>query len=424
MPFDSDVALLGTGVAPLVAAHRLLAEGKSVLLLNPDWDFFREDSELSLDPLWPAGPATLTPKRLMRSSLDRALEELRPEFPGPIEIWPKPQAKDSGTGSSRYHDPFAPHVRSRSRLWIQPADPRWEAFEDMYVETSDAGLNPQLLEGLIAVKRFPGTSGRAEGEEFKGVLIPRLIDVDVARYRNGLLEFVRERLGHEGLICNASQVELIPEGVRFHAGGAARTARLRDGLLVFWTPRLTQWVLAQAKKREVTPRVPKGVRLWEEWSLVSREGLDPSIVGVYEDMAVWADLEGAPGSELERVPLSVLRAGRLVGLTGQWATDWAGAESFAALSRLCYGFLRWDRFSVRAMRPRATLEWEHGAAAEPWSLNGPGPAGPPAWVVPGSDGPLVEVVRTARLASRKLDVPVAAAKPVASAAVEGQGGTS
>ena len=36
MPFDSDVALLGTGVAPLVAANHLLAQGKSVLLLNPD----------------------------------------------------------------------------------------------------------------------------------------------------------------------------------------------------------------------------------------------------------------------------------------------------------------------------------------------------------------------------------------------------
>ncbi len=51
MTFDSDVALFGTGVAPLVAANHLLVQGKSVLLLNPDWDFFLEDSELPLDPM-------------------------------------------------------------------------------------------------------------------------------------------------------------------------------------------------------------------------------------------------------------------------------------------------------------------------------------------------------------------------------------
>ena len=52
-PHDSDVALIGTGIAPLIAAAHLISQGKRVLVLNPDFDFFLEDSELPLDPMLP-----------------------------------------------------------------------------------------------------------------------------------------------------------------------------------------------------------------------------------------------------------------------------------------------------------------------------------------------------------------------------------
>src|SRR5688572_3799192 len=87
MSFDSDVALVGTGLAPLVAAAHLLAQGKSVLVLNPDFDFFLEGSELPLDPLLSFGPEPVSPARLASSRLEHALAELRPEFPGAVEGW-------------------------------------------------------------------------------------------------------------------------------------------------------------------------------------------------------------------------------------------------------------------------------------------------------------------------------------------------
>ena len=259
MPFDSDVAVLGTGVASLVAANRLASEGKTVLLLNPEWDFFREDSELPLDPLCPVDPVTLHPRRLLRNDPARALGELRPDFPGAVEFW------QEGGQASGYRDHLAPHVRSRSRLWISAdrgEDAIWDAIEAMYVETSDAGLKPVILEGLLALRRFPGFAARAlpgpgQADGFRGVLLPKIADVDVARYRNGLLEYVREKLGPGRVLTNASQVDLMPEGVRFHAGGLPHTAKLGEGMLVFWTPRLTKWVLAQAKKAEVEPVHPR-----------------------------------------------------------------------------------------------------------------------------------------------------------------------
>jgi hypothetical protein len=413
-----DVALLGTGVASLVAASHLMAQGKSVLLLNPDWDFFLEDSELPLDPIWPVSPdkdvASLnvkrTPGRLKRSSPERVLEALRPDFPGAIELW---SGQSRGTG---YHDLAAPHVRSRSRLWITSSerdrDWPWELLEELYVEASDAGLKPQMLEGLLAATKFPGLA-KPFGD-CRGLLLPKICDVDVVRYRNGLLEFVRERLGPERVVCAASQIELMPGGIRFHANGVPRTARLNDGILVFWTPRMSPWVLAQAKKAEVEPERPAGVRLWEQWSLASRERLDPSVIGVFRDMAVWAEVEGQPPlpEEGHIDSLAVLRAGALVPMDKLNAPEsgqsWASAGSFGAVSELCHHFLKWDRFSVRSMKPRAIFEWEQRI---PWRLSRY-VDDQPIYVIPACDGPLAEVARNARSACERLGVPPRAAVPV------------
>jgi hypothetical protein len=395
MPSDSDVALLGTGVAPLIAAQHFLSQGKSVLLLNPDRDFFLEDSELPLDPLLPRP----SPSRITASLPDRALGELRPHFPGAVEFW-SPDVSPEG-----FRDASAPHVRARDRVWIATSHAREqfasrEILEELYVECSDAGLNPQILEGIQAVRRFPGHSSTG-GDSF-GLLLPKLCDVDVPRYRNGLLEFVRERLGEEKLVCSATQVEPMPEGVRFHAGGAPRTARLREGMLIFWTPRLTRWVLSQAKHFEVTPPEPRGIRLWEQWTLHSRDPIDPRCVGTYEDMTVWCDQEGSPNQKSDMAhALAVLRPGRLVPLdtvnTPASGMSWTGEESFGSLSSLCTGFLRWEKFTVRAMRPRAVFEWEPDS--KPWRLSSTEPA---SYVVPGCDGPLLQAVNAARKACARL----------------------
>src|SRR3954471_16675553 len=139
MPSDSDVALVGTGIASLVAAQHLLSQGKSVLVLNPDRDFFLEDSELPLDPLLPLpGPA-----RVSESLPDRALAELRPHFPGAVEFWSPDSA---APGASGVHDASAPHVPGPPRLWIggpaaRGSRPSRERLEELYVECADAGLN-------------------------------------------------------------------------------------------------------------------------------------------------------------------------------------------------------------------------------------------------------------------------------------------
>jgi hypothetical protein len=414
MPLDSDITLLGTGIAPLVAAHHLILQGKKVLILNPDLDFFLEDSELPLDPLL---HGTINPERILKNSIDPAMEMIRPVFPGPIEVW------SNQTEKQGYHDPSAPHVRQRGRLWISPYVPAhrsegdnsqgfpnpgihtrtdplwsWEQLEDLYVETSDANLNPQILEGLPAIRRFPGISTHADS--FRGLHIPKLCDIDVARYRNGLLEFMREKLNPEQVFCAANQIEIIPDGIRFYSKGTLTTAKVRENMLVFWTPRLSSWVLGQSKKRALTPKGPRGIRIWEQWSLNSREQPTPSTVGMFDNMTVWADFEGVPhlsdfssqmGTPPESSRLAVLRSGPLITLgasdSSQADRGWVSSESFKALSHLCYDFLKWDQFSIRSLRARAIFEWHQD---ETWLLN---PKDPKVQVVSGCDGPMIQILR-------------------------------
>ncbi|MEK6706791.1 MAG: hypothetical protein AABZ06_13490 [Bdellovibrionota bacterium] len=418
MSLDSDIGLVGTGVAPLVAARHLVTQGYSVLLLNPDTDFFLEDSELSLDPLWPMDKNTVSLDRLLSCSAERAVDELRPSFPGMVEVW----SGSSGIAESAdYHDPDAPHVRQRSRLWIAPRENNqstnkeyWASIEEMYVEVFDRGLNPKTLEGLLAARRFPGFSLQSDRisqktENLRGVQIPKFSDVDVTRYRNGILGFVRERLGPDRVVCGATQIEIIPEGIRFHARGVPRTARLKEGALIFWTPRLTNWILAESKRWEAKPVMPRGLRFFEQWSIMSREPLDCTVIGTYGDLTAWAEVEGTPSSEQTR--LAVLRAGELraVGVENvlELGLDWASADSFNVLAGFCNDFLNWERFSIRAMRPKAIFEWKNNNLS--WSLGQLGQHGRfgkishKVKVIGGCDGPLVNVVGRARAACEDIE---------------------
>lgn len=393
MVFDSDVALVGTGAAALAAAIHLLAEGKSVLILNPDLDFFLEDSELPFDPLFPfhgIDSQRLDSTRLRRSSVEIALEELRPSFPGAVEQW-------SDIPSAGFKDRSAPFVRSRARLWVTQKG--LEGLEDLYVKASDAGCNLQILEGLQICKRFPGAphAGDWNSEGIRGLWVPKIYDVDVTRYRNGLLEFARERSTH--MICNATQIEVLPKGVRFYSKGKLHTVNLKEGLLAFWTPRLTQWVLNQAKEFEVAPVMPQGIRLWEQWSLISRSTAHPGVMGIFDDCAVWAEVEGNPDDSAPLNRIAMLRAGPLesmdsliMGLEPRERLLF-NTDSFYKLRDFFYGFLRWEKITVREMKSRSVFEWASDHVGLPWRLS---KSGLPAKVVNGCDGPLADVVRVAR----------------------------
>ncbi|NDF14537.1 hypothetical protein EB061_04355 [bacterium] len=80
-----DYLLIGTGVAPLLAAQRLTQRGDSVAILNPDTDFFLEDSELPLDLLSFETTNTDLSRRFSNNLPEQVYRDLIPEFPGALE---------------------------------------------------------------------------------------------------------------------------------------------------------------------------------------------------------------------------------------------------------------------------------------------------------------------------------------------------
>lgn len=398
MPASCDVVLIGTGLAPLIAANSLIIQGKNVLLLNPDLDYFLEDSELPLDPMLPIP----TLARFRAGQLNATHETLGPEFPGAIESWPLNKRP------GEFHDPQAPHIHQRARLLIHSHELAskwtWESLEDLYVTLSDLGAAPQLLDGIRAARRFPGNSKNQQ--HLRGLLLPKLCDVDLTRYRYGLLEYIRERLDPDQVHCAADSIEKLSDSIRFSSKtrsiSKTQNTKILEGIIVFWTPKMSSWILKNAKALDLKPPKPKGIRLWEHWKFKSREKIDPNTVGMFQNMLIWSDFEGPSPSESE---VAILKQGPLVSETNPLAhlhskilPQWAASESFESLSQLFFDFLSWNRLTVRSLKTRAIYEWTDSASPNPWFLE---TTAPYLLAVPGADGPITQVVANTKAALLK-----------------------
>lgn len=349
--FSAEIALIGTGLAPLVCARRLMEQGRQVIVLNPELDFFLEDSELPLNPDWRAG-------------FDQALATLRPEFPGPLGTDP---AEVSGA-----------RLDPKGRIWLSTPQTerhvRWDQWESFYLETSSAGHKSQILDGVGIGTRFPGAPRTTEF--LRGIQVPKLWSLSVDRYRFGILEFVRERAGEDRFLVQASGIEPMPGGLRFYHRGESATVRVSGTTVVFWTPRLASLLQSWIRRLGVSslPHEPLGRSRWNEWSLMSREPINPENVGVLQDAWIWSD----PSSALE------LRVLEKTPLTDEFSLE--------RLDQICMDLLGWEKFSIRSHRRRVLYDWSDAALKE----DAPQPLAPHLWVATAVDGPVDRVVGRAR----------------------------
>ena len=149
--------------------------------------------------------------------------------------------------------------------------------------------------------------------------------------------------------------------------------------------------------------LPKGVRIWEQWSLNSKEQPTPATVGIFDNLVAWADFEGLPrfsqlGSAGRESPetsrLAILRSGPLLPVGALESSHsehaWASNDSFSALNRFCCDFLKWHQFSIRSLRAKAIFEWEKSSGS-PWTQ-----LGPQLKIIHGCDGPIIQILRTIR----------------------------
>jgi len=350
-----DYLLVGTGVAPLLAAQRLSNRGEKVAVLNPDPDFFLENSELPLDLLSFESTNADLSKRFSNNLPEQVYRDLIPEFPGAIEMW---KEEDESREDKHYRVESAPWIRFRHRLWVVPERGAGvDRLENLYLRALDLGWKPKWLEGVSLAKRFPGFSSRnleARGlEGYVGFLGPRFGDIDVARYRTGLLEFVRERLGRENILTSAHILDIDRKGARFQlAAGLPETFEVGRAILYFWTPKLERSLRQNIEKYqpralgEFTAAVKK--QHWEEWDLLSRDPVNPYVVAHMESMRVWAYGEGMP-------PIGGWS--RIKVMRREASAAMLGEGGFQDLSKVIFQALGWERFTVRGMSPRLFYRW-------------------------------------------------------------------
>jgi hypothetical protein len=200
-----------------------------------------------------------------------------------------------------------------------------------------------------------------------------MADVPLDLFRGALLEFVRERAGPSRVIGGASQVQLMPYGVRFVGPNGAQSAVVTRGMWVFWTPRLEHWMkqLMQTKHLGASPdwESPPWLPV-EEWSLLSRRHTVADVVGQFEDALMWSQ---------DAQLIKVLRVG--------------SAESHAAISKLTHAFLGWDRVTVRNMRRRFVYDWDQFRLPSPLKLSH---GDLQSFVLTHMDGPLTEIIHRTR----------------------------
>jgi hypothetical protein len=380
MKLKVDYLLIGTGVAPLLAAQRLVQRGDTVAILNPDPDFFLENSELSLDLLSFETTDTDLNRRFSNNVPEQIYRDLIPEFPGALEII---KEEDLRNPKAEYQVESAPWIRSRHRMWVAPGQgPSRERLESLYLRSLDLGWKPKWLEGLSMARRFPGFSSKnaeVRGlDHWVGFVGPRLGDIDVSRYRTGLLEFVRERLGRENIVTSAHLLGADENGFRFQGSeGPPTKIEVGRAILSFWTPKLERMLRQDLEKFH--PRAIKGFndsatrQIWEEWDLLSRDPVNPFVVAHLESLRIWSYGEGTPPPN---------GWSRIKVMRREVSTQLMGEQSFQEISKLVFEFMGWERFTVRGMTPRTFYRWNQVTPIDYEA------GGVRTLIIPACDGPL------------------------------------
>jgi hypothetical protein len=390
MKLTVDFLLVGTGVAPLLAAQRLVQRGETVAVLNPDADFFLENSELPLDLLSFETTDTDLNRRFSNNLPEQMYRDLSPGFPGAIEI---AREEDATRIDPEYQVASAPWIRARRRMWVAPGSgPSRDRLESLYLRALDLGWKPQWLEGLAMARRFPGFSAKnledRQLEGWVGFVGPKLGDVDVNRYRTGILEFVRERLGRENIVTSAHILGSDGKGFRFQGRqGQPTSIGVRRSVLHFWTPRMERWLRADLERHH--PRAMRGFnesvtrQLWEEWDLLSRDPVSPYVVAHLESLRVWSHGEGMP---------PVDGWSRIQVMRRELSSRLVGEDSFSDIRRLVFEFMGWERFTVRGVKPRSFYRWNQTTPIEYDA------EGIRTLIIPACDGPLQWIATQVRKA--------------------------
>jgi hypothetical protein len=391
-----DYVLIGTGLAPLIAARELMDLGKSVGILNPLRDFFLENGELPVD---------LKGGELSRN-LDQVADLLSPYYPGNVERLNLSSLRKK-VEAPEYRDPLAPAVRLREKV-IAASSPRdRDRLEAHYVarmgNEGDA-RHLQWIEGLMVTRRFPGFSKKAgSADGVQGLWERSVVEMDVQRYCSGILDFLLERIEPSGIQYSVEDVQVHGSILKFRAaktGSGMQSWEVREHVLIFCSPAMMPLIRELARDCDRSDSTGLGsyeVIQWEKWNVSSRDAVDPGLIGVYGDLWIWADYQGDEGLV---GPIDLAAVLRPVSKGGV-----ASEGTFQDLSLLFHEFLGWDRFSVRGVQVYHQLVF-HQTPASILKLRN---SERMVRLVTGVDGPPWQIVSQAKAAVQSaMEIPASA----------------
>lgn len=359
MSLDTELVLIGTGLAPLLAAFRLRSRYAKIWILNPHFDFFLEDSELPFNPDWPLGQGRDD------DSFEEMFQLLQSYYPGSLAATARPSPDG------------APQIRARRKVVIQGKNlDLWTNYEHAFVKRYSE-LKPQSSEGLLALKHFPGVnlSKIAAPDRFAGLQFTRFGEIDIESYRAGILEFMRDQANVE-ILTNVHPIEFRSDGILFRLDERTRSIGAPAQVAVFWTSGIQFWLDQLFRKFDLGTAPIRKSHSYEEWQLISKNEIDAENLGLIDDAWVWAVPERGGAHAVH-----ILRK------TAE--KEPFGEASFRAVRKLVDGFLHWDSMTIRQLRHRETFEPASSMLpsilqSQPYKIE----------LIPNSDGPVSRVARS------------------------------
>lgn len=313
IPQEVDYVLVGTGLSTLLSLKLILDQGGTAILLNPEREFFSENSELDFSPVFELEQRSfLSAENFRRLQSEVVFEELSPHFPGP----------------------FNPLIKNRRLVWMgKRGDPEWEQLELSSVQGFVEGAKVKERDLTELENVFPGLDGR-----FRGYELGKYSEVDSASYREGLLQFLSQKYSGSLLLAGVGSIRFSGKSIRFFAEGKLQQVRIKKSMIVCWTPRLSPWIAREFQKNSGRSA------LWEDWLIHTRAPVDPTMVVFLEGFWIRPQGDRICVSTMRRVPAQDTQR------------ELFNEESFSRLRKLCHYYFNWTSIRLREYRHRSLLK--------------------------------------------------------------------
>jgi hypothetical protein len=353
-------------------------QGLTVLVLNPDRDFFRERLEDGFESFLPLQIGVLQIERARQAQYEEALSQIRNFYPGPV-VSTKPQAQKAPW------DPDGLRVDQESVCFFQNTDhlgrlkysDQWQLIEEFGLALSEDERRVQDVRGISASLWMPGLSPsyaarqEKEGVDYAGLTLQDCYSIPVSSFQWGLRDFILERLGNESVITQVQDFSWKNQTLLFRADSDIQYQVSFEALEVFLSDRTAHW--CEQLLKESSERRKRGhgknllkefsesqvVHLYETWLLELEGNLVEALrerVGIFEECRVsW-----------EHSSDRLLRLDRVVPSTG---VPFSG-DSLRFIDRLTRRFLGTEGSVVRGFSSslRRGLDFRKFPSPVSWDL--------------------------------------------------------